>query len=588
MHKMDNKKPTIGTIRQLWPFLQAHRKRLFLALFASMVGVAAMLGVVQTVRLLVDNTLSMPDTSALGQTLALFLIFVGLMAAATYFRVVHFKMVGEYVVMAIRQKVFAHVLGLDAKFFEEQRIGDVSSRLTSDIAVMQHALEASLPIALRGLLQMLGGMALMVWTSSHLSVVILAVVAIVMVLAVIFGQVVRRYGRQMQSQVSDAAAQITESLQGIKVVQSYGQQPQENDKFAATLDKQLQIARKYNKARGLFFAFATSCIFGAVAVVLWFGGQDVVAETMTTGHLAAFLMYSLITALGIGSLIEVFSSLQTAAGATERLFSLLDAKSTITDPKNPKVLPKSGNGRSIVFNDLTFAYPNSPEKNALTNINFKVDNGEMVAIVGMSGAGKSTIFQLIMRFFDPQQGSISIDGIDIRSLRLNELRQNIGIVSQDVFLFAGNVLDNIRYGKPEASDEEVFEAAKLAQAHDFIEQLPQGYNTIIGERGVRLSGGQRQRLAIARTILCRPPVLLLDEATSHLDAASEQAVQKALAELHSNRTTITIAHRLSTVKTAKHILLIDDGKLIVQGSHSQLMKSNPLYKKLATLQFISE
>ena len=570
------------------PLLRPYRGRLLVAVVASVVSVGALLGLVQVVRLMVDSTFA--QGSSAGASLAhVLVVFTGLaflMALATYFRTVHFKMVGEYVVADLRENTFNHVLGLDAAFFEQHRTGSIASRLTADISLLQHAIEASVPIALRGAFQAAGGVALMVYTSVHLSGVILAVVALVMVLAVLFGRMVRRYGKKVQDIVADVNAQITETLQGVRVVQSLNQQEGEHRRLQNTLRRQLHLAEKYNRTRGGFFAFATFSIFTAMAAVFWFGGQAVLAGTLSQGELTAFLVYSLVAALGIGSLIEVFSALSNAAGAVERLVELQQTTPAIQPPQKPQKLPAVGQGRQLDFDKVSFTYPN---KNAptLKNISFEAGAGDVVAIVGPSGAGKSTIFQLIPRFFDPQQGEVRLDGLDVKTLALEDLRANVGIVAQDVFLFAGTVLENIRYSRPEATDQEVIQTARQAQAHGFIEELPEGYHTQIGERGVKLSGGQRQRLAIARTLLKNPPLLLLDEATSHLDAASEQDVQKALQEAQQGRTTIAIAHRLATVRAAKLIIVLDRGEIAATGTHQELMANSPLYKKLATLQFMA-
>ena len=574
-------------LKTLLPLLRPYKGRMLVAFLASILGVGALLGLVQVVRVLVDSTLASGATSQeLQSVLAIFIALAATMALATYLRTVHFKMVGEYVVARLRQKAFGHVLGLDATFFEQQRSGETTSRLTADVAVLQHALETSLPIALRGGFQAAGGIALMVYTSLHLSGVILSVVAVVMVLAVLFGRVVRNYGRQVQEFVGNANARITESLQGVRVVQSLNQQEMEEARLEETLNQQLKLANKYNHARGGFFAFAILSLFCAMAAVFWFGGNAVFAGNISQGELTAFLVYSLIAALGVGSLIEVFAALSNAGGAAQRLFDLLGTKSSIADPQTPKTLPEAKKGRSLSFEGVTFTYPNKTTP-TLEDISFKAGAGEMVAIVGMSGAGKSTIFQLIPRFFEPQKGRISLDGVAINKLALSQLRREVGVVAQDVFLFAGSVLDNIRYGKTDATDAEVKKVAKQAFADKFIKDLPEGYQTQIGERGVKLSGGQRQRIAIARTLLQAPALLLLDEATSHLDAASEEEVQKALARAQTGRTTLAIAHRLATVKAAKTIIVIDEGRIVATGTHKELMTNDPLYRKLATLQFMA-
>lgn len=567
--------------------LRPYRGRVAVALVSNLFSVAALLGLVQVVRVMVDKTFNTAGTPAISLE-GILLAFIALalvMAFTTYLRTVHFKMVGEHVVADLREKTFRHVLELDATFFEAHRSGHITSRLTADIAMLQHAIEASMPIAQRGIFQAIGGVALMVYTSPHLSGVILAVVALVMLLAVFFGRVVRRYGKQVQDIVADVNAQITETLQGVRVVQSLNQQAGEHARLKNTLNQQLALAEKYNRTRGGFFAFATFSLLAAMAAVFWFGGQAVLEGALSQGQLTAFLGYSLVAALGIGSLIEVFSAISNAAGAAERLVDLQKTVPDIKSPARPETLPKAKGGRALGFHDVTFTYPNKSQP-TLKNVSFEAAPGDMIAIVGLSGAGKSTVFQLIPRFFDPQQGRITLDGKDITSLRLEDLRANVGIVAQDVFLFAGTVLENIRYGNPDATEQAVRQAARQAQADGFIQALPEGYQTQIGERGVKLSGGQRQRLAIARALLKAPTLLLLDEATSHLDAESEQEVQKALLEAQTGRTTIAIAHRLATVQAAKTILVLDKGQVVASGTHKELMAQSPLYKRLASLQFL--
>ena len=577
----------LQALRQIWQFIRPYRGDLIIALIGMAVGTGAMLGMVQGVRLLVDHAFGQQDTAGFERALTLLLVLVLLMVVSMYVRVVRFRMVGERAVADLRQSVFNHLLRLDAGYFETRRVGELVARLTADAAIMQQTLELALPIAIRSTLQLVGGMALLLVTSFKLTALVLLTVLIIMVLAIAFGRRVRTYGRDMQQQIADVGAHIEQVVGGIRVVQGYVQEMREQEAFRAIIKRQMDLAWAYNRARGAFFSIVILSIFGAITAVLWYGGMAVMHGQMSPGTLLSFMVYSMFVALGAGSLVEVWSSVQAAAGASERMLDVLSAESVIADPATPKSLPTAKNGRHLVLDKVTFCYPSRPEQAALSDVSFTVEPGQMVAVVGPSGAGKSTLFQLLLRVYDPQQGCLSMDNIPIQDLALSQLRQEIGLVAQDVNLFNMTVADNIRYGRPEATDEEVMTAAKLAQAHDFIMQLPEGYETFVGERGVRLSGGQRQRVAIARTVLCEPPVLLLDEATSHLDAESEQKFQQALEVVMQNRTTLVIAHRLATVQAAAKIIVMDGGKVVASGTHQELLKQSPIYKRLAELQFVT-
>ena len=577
----------LQALRQIWRFIRPYQGDLIIALIGMAVGTGAMLGMVQGVRLLVDHAFGQQDTAGFERALMLLLVLVLLMVVSMYVRVVRFRMVGERAVADLRQSVFNHLLRLDAGYFETRRVGELVARLTADAAIMQQTLELALPIAIRSTLQLVGGMALLLVTSFKLTGLVLLTVLVIMVLAIAFGRRVRTYGRDMQQQIADVGAHIEQVIGGIRVVQGYVQEMREQEAFRTIIKRQMDLAWAYNRARGVFFSIVILSIFGAITAVLWYGGMAVMHGQMSPGTLLSFMVYSIFVALGAGSLVEVWSSVQAAAGASERMLDVLSAESNIADPVTPKSLPTATNGRHLVLDKVNFCYPSRPEQAALSNVSFTAEPGQMVAVVGPSGAGKSTLFQLLLRVYDPQHGCLSIDSIPIQDLALSQLRQEIGLVAQDVNLFNMTVADNIRYGRPEATDEEVMNAAKLAQAHDFIMELPDGYETLVGERGVRLSGGQRQRVAIARTVLCAPPVLLLDEATSHLDAESEQKFQQALEVVMQNRTTLVIAHRLATVQAAAKIIVMDGGKVVASGTHQELLKQSPIYKRLAELQFVT-
>jgi ATP-binding cassette subfamily B protein len=565
-------------------FVAPYRGRIAVALVALVVAAAATLALGQGVKIVIDRGFLERDAAALDGALAASLAVIVAMALATYVRFYNVSWLGERVTADLRRAVFDHLLRLPPGWFELKRTGEVISRLTSDTTMLETVIGSSASMALRNLLLLAGGLVMLALTSPKLTMLVLVGVPLTVAPIVLFGRRVRRLARDTQDRVGDVGAYVDEAIHEIRTVQAYVHEAADRATFAGRVEDAFTTARKRVHQRAMLVAMVILLVFGAVGVILWIGGHDVLAGRMTAGELSAFVFYAVIVASAVGTISEVVGDLQRAAGATERLFELLAVEPDIAMPAKPVALPSPSRGE-VALDAVTFHYPSRPDANALDDFSLAVKRGERVALVGPSGAGKTTVFQLLLRFYDPQSGSVRVDGVDVRDTDPAELRRRIALVPQDPVIFASSVTDNVRYGRPEASDEDVRRACEAAYASEFVERLPQGFASFLGERGVRLSGGQRQRLAIARAVLADRPILLLDEATSALDAESERMVQLALERLMADRTTIIIAHRLATVRHADRIVVMDRGRAVASGTHDELVRDNALYARLAELQF---
>ena len=575
---------SLKPLKSLVPFILAYRSTLFAALVSLLVASTALLALPVAMRYLIDNGFAANDVGTINRYFGWFFAAAAVFGGFAALRYYLVSWLGERVVADIRTAVYDRVIRMDPTFFETTRTGEVLSRLTADTTLVQSVSGVSLSIALRTTINLIGGLVMLALTSVQLTMYILMGIPVVIAPMIIVGRRIRRQSRTTQDRVADTSGLADETLNAIQTVQAFTLEPLQSERYSQAVAESFKAAIRRVRTRAFLTALGITLVFGSITIILWAGSRAVLAGSMSGGELAQFLMYSIFVGSSAAGLSEVWGEVQRGAGAMERLSELLIAKPAIRAPEKPAQLPERASGH-ISFKNLKFYYPSRPDTPALEDFSLDIEPGETVAIVGPSGAGKSTSFQMLLRFYDPQSGHIEIDGIDIAQLSPTALRQQIGLVPQETVLFGDSARENIRYGKPDADDYAVEQAAAAAAADEFIGELPDGYDTFLGERGTRLSGGQRQRVAIARAILKDPPILLLDEATSSLDAESERLVQTALEGLMKDRTTLVIAHRLATVKKVDRIVVVDGGRIVAVGNHDELMKGSELYAKLAKLQF---
>ena len=566
------------------PYLMRHRNNVIAAMFFLAFAAGTTLVLPLAVRQMIDHGFSAADRNYINGYFLMLLglaVILALTSAARYYFVIT---IGEQVVADIRRDLFAHLTELSPGFYDQEKSGEIISRLTADTTQIKSVFGATASMALRNLILGLGALAMMIVTSPRLASLVVFAIPVIVLPLVFFGRNVRKKSREAQDTLAEATAYASESVSSIRTLQAFVNEKLVTDRFVKAVDSAYEAARGSIKSRAILTAFAIFMIFGSVVAVLWFGARGVLDGTISAGTLSQFLLYSVFAASALATLSEVWSEISQAAGASERIAEILDERPAIQAPAYPAALPAKATG-SLAFEKVVFSYPSRSDTKAIENLSFAVKPGETVAIVGPSGAGKSTLYSLLLRFYDPQLGRILVDGVDIKSVDPKELRKRIAVVSQDVTIFAATARENIAFGRPDAGFDEIAAAAEAASADEFILTLDKGYDSQLGERGVTLSGGQRQRIAIARAILKDAPILLLDEATSALDAESETAVQKALEGLMQGRTTLVIAHRLATILKADRILVIDQGRIVEEGTHKSLVKKGGVYARLAKLQF---
>lgn len=577
------KSKTIGPLRQLMPFLMPYAKMMWGALGALILTAGLSLSLPLVVRGVIDG-FSQDNLANIDHVFVYAILIAGALALGTALRFYLVTRLGERVIADIRQAVYNKVIAMSPVFYERIMTGEVLSRLTTDTTLILSVISSSISVALRNVLTFLGGLGFMLFTSAYLTGLVLLTVPLIIVPIVIFGRRLRNLSRESQDRIADSSAMASETLLAAQTVQAYTHEAQSRQQYDGLIEAGFDTAKKRIVTRSIMTASIIFLVFTGIVTVLWMGTGVVQRGEMDAGVLVQFVIYSVMVAGSVGALSEIWGELQRAAGATERLVELINAKDPIEDPLTPVHLPTPIHGK-IRFKDVVFHYPARPKVPALSGLNLTVNPGETIALVGPSGAGKSTIFQLLMRFYEPTSGEITLEGTPLRDLSREEMRRQMALVPQEPVIFASSAMENIRFGRPDATDEEVVKAAKAAAAHEFLSKLPEGYQSYVGERGVMLSGGQKQRIAIARAILRDAPVLLLDEATSALDAESERAVQQAVEAMAVERTTLIIAHRLATVKKADRIIVFDEGKIVAEGTHTELVADNGLYARLAKLQF---
>ena len=578
---------SLRPLASLWPYVVRHKHMVALALVALLASAGAMLAVPVGVRRMIDLGFSSENPDFIDKYFGMMLVIGTVLAISSATRFYAVNWIGERVVADLRRDVFAHLTLLSPAFYEVNHSGEVMSRLTADTTQIKSAAGSTASQALRNLVMLIGSVVMMFITSVKLSVLILVMIPIVVLPLIAYGRVVRRLSRTAQDTLAEASAYAGENLSAVQTLQAFTYEKGVIARFANSVELSFEAARERMKARAGLTAIAIFLVFAGIVGILWIGAQGVLAGDMSSGRLGQFVLYAAFAAGAMGELSEVWGEVQQASGAAERLSELLDEEPQIASPAHPKPLPNPPRGE-VSFRNVSFSYPTRSESPALEEVSFEVAPGETVAIVGPSGAGKSTLFSLLLRYYDPQKGKVLLDGVGASEADLRALRQRMALVPQDMALFADTVAENIRYGAPDASDEDVRAAAKLALADEFITALPQGYDTPLGERAITLSGGQRQRIAIARALLRDAPILLLDEATSALDAESEKTVQTALERVMEGRTTLVIAHRLATIRQADRIFVMKDGRIVEEGNHDALLRKRGVYARLAELQFAAD
>ncbi|MEZ5471477.1 MAG: ABC transporter transmembrane domain-containing protein [Marinicella sp.] len=580
----EHKKASLSQLRLIKPLVVPYKKHIALALLLLVLGAAANLAIPVTFKLMIDLGFAAENQDKLSYYFLLVFVVSSLMILFTSLRYFWVSWIGQKVVTDLRKQVYGKVMSQSQEFFEKTKTGEILSRINTDTTLVETVVGSTFSIALRSFVTFMGAIIMMVFSSPKLSMYMGFLIPLVVIPIVFTGRKIQKLSKAEQDRIADSSALATETINAMHTVQAYAQEERENHKFIDAINKAFKASVASIRMTTIMSLLVGFVIFGGIVFVLWLGAKDVISGDMTAGTLSQFVMYAIMAATSVGALSTVWSELKKAAGALERIIELMNTHSTIENPVNPIAVrqPVLGN---ISIKNLSFAYPSRPDLNVLNNISFEVVPGQTVALVGPSGSGKSTLFQLLMRFYEAQKGNIQLDGVQINALNLKTLRSQFSLVAQDVTIFSTTARDNIAYGRPDASDDEIKAAAKLAHADEFIEQLENGYDTYLGERGVRLSGGQAQRLSIARAVITNPPVLLLDEATSALDAGSEKLVQEALNTIMRGRTTLVIAHRLATIRKADQIIVMDKGQIVATGKHEQLIRNNVLYAELAKLQF---